>query len=224
VDVTPTLIGAAVAVVLALIVIAAVVSVRGERRRRDTLRRWADTHGWAYVERPSVDWWRRLPGYDRRGVTLMLSGIIDGFAVSVAEYAYTETRTSTTPGSDSTTSTRTTHRFVVVVVRLPWAGPTVEVVSRHGLSKLGRALFGDRATALGYEPFDRAFRIASKDPDGARRLIGRRLADAHLAGWVPAWSLRGAELLTYRSGWLGEPDRIPETAAPLVRVATLLGR
>ncbi len=223
----PVLIVAAVALLLALIVVAAVVTARRERQRREALRQWAVQHGWTYTERPAADWVSRLPGRNRRGVSLMLSGVVARYPVSVAEYSYTQTSTSTTRNADGTSSTSTsstTYHFVVVVVRLPWPGPSIEVQPRHGLSKLGRAIFGDRATAIGYEPFDRAFRIAAKDPAAARRLVGPVLAGEHIAGRVPAWSLHGAELLTYRSGRLDDPAGIPDVAAPLIRVATLLGR
>jgi len=225
VDFRPVLIVAAIAAFVALVVVAAVVSVRRDRRRRKALRQWAARYGWAYVERPATDWPARLPGHNRRGVSLVVSGVVDRYPVSVADYSYTQTSTSTTGSSSSSmSSTTTTYHFVVVVVRLARPGPTVAVQPRHGLSKLGRAIFGDSATALGYEPFDRAFRVVSKEPAAARQLIGPVLAGEHVAGRVPQWSLRGAELLTYRQGRLGDPAGIPDLARPLVRVATLLGR
>ena len=110
----------------------------------------------------------------------MLSGVVDTYPVSVAEYSYTRTSTSTTRNADGTSSTSTsstTYHFVVVVVRLPRPGPSVEVQPRHGLSKLGRAIFGDRATAIGYEPFDRAFRICGQGSRG-RTASGRSGARA----------------------------------------------
>jgi hypothetical protein len=227
VNLWPALIAVAVATLVALLVVAIVVSVRRERRRRAALRRWAVRYGWNYVERPTAEWMSRLPGHSRRAVSLALSGVVDGYPVTVADYSYTETRTSTSYGTSSTSSsstTTTTHHLVVVVVRLPRPGPTVAVHPRHGLSKLGRAIFGDTATAIGHEPFDRAFRVSTKDPAAGRHLIGPLLAGEHLAGRVPPWSLHGAELLTYRQGRLGDPAGIPGLAAPLVRVATLLGR
>ncbi|HEU4422203.1 MAG TPA: hypothetical protein VFR67_06635 [Pilimelia sp.] len=223
----PVLIVIAVVLLVGLIVVGAVVAVRRERRRREALRQWASRYGWTYVERPTTDWWSRLPGRNRWGVSLMLSGVMGGYPVSVADYSYTDTSTSTShraDGTSSTSSSSTTYHFVVVVVRLGRPGPTIEVWPRHGLSKLGRAIFGDAAAAIGYEPFDRAFRITAKDPAAARHLVGRSLVSEHLAGRVPAWSLRGTELLTYQRGRLGDPAAIPGMAAPLVRVATLLGR
>jgi hypothetical protein len=223
VDVWPVLIAVVFALFVVLVVVMMVVSVRRERRRREALRQWATQHGWTYTERPATEWGRRLPGRSRRGVSLALSGVVNGYPVSVADYSYTETSTSTT-GTDSTRSSSTTYHFVVVVVRLPRPGPTIEVRQRHGLGKLGRRIFGDPATALGNEAFDRAFRIITKDPATARQMVGPLLAGEHVAGRVPPWSLHGAELLTYQRGRLSEPAHIPGLAAPLVRVATLLGR
>ena len=226
-NVWPALIVVAFVILVGLIVVAVVASVRHERQRREALRQWAASSGWTHAERPATDWGSRLPGRNRRGVSLALSGVVGGYPVTVADYSYTETRTSTTHGAGGTasSSTRSTvHHFVVVVVRLPRPGPPIEVQPRHGLSKLGRAIFGDRATAIGYEPFDRAFRITAKDPAVVRQLVGPLLAGEHVAGQVPQWSLHGAELLTYQRGRLGDPALIPGLAAPLVRVATLLGR
>jgi hypothetical protein len=46
----------------------------------------------------------------------------------------------------------------------------------------------------------------------------------HVAGRVPGWSLADRDLLTWRSGQIRSPDQIGMLAAPLVRVAQLLGR
>jgi len=219
------LIGVGCAVLVALIVVGIVVSVRRDRRRRAALRQWAAAHGWTYTERPSVEWARRLPGTRSRGLTLMLSGVVDGYPVSVADYYYQTESTSSASSTTGTTSTSTTtHHLVVVAVRLGRAGPTVGVAPRHGLSKLGRAIFGEGRTAIGYEPFDKEFKVTAKDPAAARQLIGPALAAEHLAGRVPAWSLKGTDLLTFHQGRLTDPARIPELVGPLVRVAMLFGR
>jgi hypothetical protein len=223
----PVLCALAVAAVVALVVVAVVLSARRERRRREALRLWATRHEWTYAESPPTDWARRLPGGNRRGVSLVLSGMHDTYPVSVAEYHYSTTSTSTSSNADGTSSTSTsttTHRFIVVVVRLSQPGPAVEVQPRHALSKLGRAMFGDKPTAIGYEPFDRAFRILTKDPAAGRYLVGPALASAHVAGQVPPWSLYGTELMTYQPGHLRDPARIPDLVAPAIRIANLLGR
>ena len=221
-DIGTVLIGVGCAALVALIVVGIVVSVRKDRRRRAALRQWAGRHGWTYTEKPSVDWARRLPGTRSRGLTLMLSGVVDGYPVGVADYYY-RTESTSGVGSNSSTTT-TTHYLVVVAVRLGRPAPTVGVAPRHGLSRLGRAIFGEGKAAIGYEPFDREFKVSARDPAAARQLIGPALAAEHLAGRVPAWSLKGADLLTFHPGRLIDPSRIPDLVGPLVRVATLLGR
>ena len=113
---------------------------------------------------------------------------------------------------------------VVVVVRLGRPYPLIAVDSRGAFSKLGRKLFGDGQAATGNDEFDRRFRIATKEPAIARQVVGPQLIAAHLAGTVPAWTVSGPELLTYREGTIDRPDRIPVLAEPTLRIADLLGR
>jgi hypothetical protein len=211
----PVFVALGVAALAALVV----TSVRAERRRRERIRQWAARNGWTVTERPAVDWGTRLPGGNRRGVSLLVSGVVSGWPVGVAEYSY-QTTSSDSDGSSSTT----THRYTVTVVRLAVSYPPLAVVSRGALSRLGRAVFGDKAAATGHDAFDRQFRVQARDPALARTLLGPALIAEHLAGRVPAWSLAGRDLLTWRSGWIKEPDQIATLAAPLVRVAELLGR
>jgi hypothetical protein len=84
-------------------------------------------------------------------------------------------------------------------------------------------MFGDNATATGHDSFDRRFRVQATDPAYAWSLVGPALITEHLAGTVPEWTLAGRDLLTWQSGALTDPRRIPSLAAPLVR-ADLLGR
>lgn len=207
---------------VALLVVLIVFSVRQERRRMAALRAWASAHGWRIVDRPRAEWTSRMPGRERRGVRLALVGPYDGHQVSVAEYQYTTTSTTGSGSSASTSST--TYHYLVVVVHLEVPGETIAVQRRGGLSKLGRSIFGDRPTALGDEAFDSQWRVSAPDPATVRRYIGPMLAQEHIAGRVPHWSLQGTELITYERGRLDDPARIPALADPLVRVARLLGR
>ncbi|MEH1130656.1 hypothetical protein [Micromonospora sp. CPCC 206061] len=223
----PVMIGLGLVLLIAFVVVATVLGVRHERRRRAALRDWARRHGWRYVEEPRVDWMSRMPGTSRRRVTLALTGVLNGREVTVADYSYIRSSTSTTTGADghsSTSTSSTTHHFVVVVVSLPEPGPTLAVERRGGLSKLGRAILGDKPTALGDEQFDSKFRLTGPDPDTIRRYVGPALVAEHIAGRVPPWSLYGSQLLTYYEGSIDDPERIPAFAEPLVRVAHLLGR
>jgi hypothetical protein len=107
-------------------------------------------------------------------------------------------------------------------VRLRRPGPTIAVVRRGAMSRLGRSLFGDRATAIGYEPFDRAYRVTAGDPRVVRSVLGRDLVAEQVAGWLPDWSLYGDELLAFQEGRIGEPTSIPAQFGPLLRVADLV--
>ncbi|WP_433211541.1 hypothetical protein ACQP00_50700 [Dactylosporangium sp. CS-047395] len=212
---------ACVGAVFVLVIILAVIGRRRERQRRELLEVWAVRNRWQYVPRPPNEWWRRLPGRNSRGVALALSGQLGGRPVSVGEYSYTTT--STTSGADGTTSTSSqTHHFVVWVVRVRGSWPALSVHRRGAMSRFGRTLFGDRATALGHEAFDSAFRISADRPEMVRTVFGQALVAEHLAGRLPDWSLRGDELMVVESGRLTEPDAIPARFGPLVRVADLL--
>ena len=217
-DVSALVVGAVLCMgaVLAVVIPFAIVAQRREKARQQALALWATQHEWQVVPKPHVDWGRRLPGGNKRGVSLALSGVVGGRPVTIAEYSYT---TATT--TNGTTST-TTHHFVLHVVVLREPMPTVAVYRRGGMSKLGRALFGDKATALGYEPFDRVYRVSAADPRLVRSVLLPALVTEHVAGRLPDWSLQGRELLSFRTGRIDDPATIPAELAPLVRVADLI--
>jgi hypothetical protein len=200
-----------IVVILGSIALAAFVA-RRERARREVLTDWATAHGWQTQLRPQLGFERRLPGRNRRGVSLAMSGLIDDRPVTVAEYSYTTT----------SNRTRTTHRYVIAVVQLREPRPSIGVYRRGALSKFGRALFGDRSTAIGYEPFDRDFRVTAEHPGDVPSVLGADLVHAHIDGQLPDWSLVGTELLTFRPGRIDDPASIPDQVLPLLRVADLL--
>jgi hypothetical protein len=206
-------------VVLGLVAVLIVVAVRRERARRRLIEGWALRNGWGVVRNPRVAWTARLPGGNRRGVSLLVHGTLHGRPVVVADYSYT-----TTTGAGDSSST-TTHRFLVVAVGLPVPYPELAVVRRGPVSRLGRALFGEGATEIGVADFDRDFRVRTAHAELSRPLVGPVLVKEHLAGLLPEWSVAGHDLLTWRPGErITDPELIPAVAAPLVRVAELLGR
>jgi hypothetical protein len=210
-------------VIVALFVVLIVVSARHarerERQRRAWFHHWAVQNGWVLTVKPSVMWTSRLPGQSRSGVTLMMSAVMHGRPVSVAEYVY-----YTTSSDSSGSSTTTAHHLLVTAVQLPGHYPTVAVHPRGALSKLGHAMFGNES-AIGHHDFDRRFRIRTKDPASARTLFGPALVAEHLAGRIPSsWSVAGRDLLTWQSGQLTDPHQVPALALPLLYLAGLLGR
>jgi len=212
--------GVLVVGLIVLVIVFAVVAARKERARKEGLVGWARANGWSYLQRPASNWPARLPGHNKRGVTLALTGVVNGRTVSVGEYQYTTTSSSGPNGQ----TTSTTHHFVVVALRLPYAYPPLSVQRRGVFSKLGRSLFGDGKTATGNPAFDEQFKVSTKEPGSVPSLVGPSLILAHLAGQVPAWSVVGDELLTYFEGSIRDPNQIPGWSASLIRVADLLGR
>lgn len=200
-----------------LLIVAVVSSARSERERVDRVHQWAAAHGWRVDRPPHAPWTPRLPGRNSRGVGVSVTGYLGGRWVTVAEYSY-----QTSDGGDS--GGTTTHRFVVTVVHLDRPFPPLSVRPQGSWALLGRALFGDRPTATGNPLFDYAFRVDAGDPAYAEAMVGPHLIAAHVAGAVPRWSLDGTDLLTYVPNVrLTDPRAIPGYAAPLLRVADLLG-
>jgi hypothetical protein len=211
------MIGAAVlGGIIALVVVLVRNSQQQERVRKAVIWDWAVAHGWGFIEATRAPWTARLPGRNSRGLGVSLTGHIGGRWVTVSEYSYQTT-------SDNST---TTHYFIAVVAQLDQMYPPIDVQQRGLFSQFGRALFGDKPTATGNVLFDSQFRIDTADPVYAKRMVTPRLIEAHIARAVPFWSLVGTELLTYvsTSGKLRDPNSIPGYAAPLLRVAALLGR
>jgi hypothetical protein len=212
----------AAALAVAVLVVPALMMTAAARYRptvqwRQRVADWAMRNGWKAEVRPKVDWTERLPGRNRWGVTMLLSGTTGGHEVAVGNYTYT-TIVETKPPNIRT-------RFLVVsVVRLPAPTPSVTLYRRGPASKLGRYLLGGSFIATGNADFDRKFRILSKHRKEATALFGPTLIAEHLAGRLPMWSLRDGLLLSYTDGQFRNPAEAPRTVAPLVRVADLLGR
>jgi hypothetical protein len=222
---------AAVAVVAPVIAVVVVLvrTTAAERDRIARIERWAHENDWYVRHRPEAGWTDRLPGRNRRGLSLVVRGSAHGYPVAVAEYSYATTTTTTTPtttpnGTGRTTTSTTTHHYVVTALGLGAAHPPTAVLARGAVSRLGRALFGERPTAVGHPEFDRRFRVRTDHPDVARSLLGPALVGEHLAGTVPLWDLAGHDLMTWEPGRIDDPRWIPARADALVRVAMLLGR
>jgi hypothetical protein len=210
---------------VALLVVSSVAAARRERERREKLAQWAALRGWAFTLKPSVAWTNRVAGRNRHGVTLALSGVVDGLPVSVAEYHYTETHSTTSvnaEGRSTSSSSSTTRHYVVATVRLPHPLPTVTVAPRGALSRMARSVLGPGETSTGQADFDRAFRIKTDQPDLVRAWCTPALQTAHLTGQIPAWSLARGELLCSTAGRINDPETIPTMIAPALRVAALL--
>jgi hypothetical protein len=203
-------------------------AVERQNARLATLSSWAAAYGWQFYHRPQVSWSGRLPQGDRRAVLMAMVGMIGGRPVTVAEYTYVEEHMHHMTGIHDVHGgpghrSETSYHLVVAIVYLRQPGPSMTVFRRGGLSRLGRGLFGDGATAIGNEPFDRDYRLRAHDAAQARAVMTPELVHAQVAGHVPAyWSLAGNELLAYRHGRVADPNTIPAEVAPLQWLADRL--
>lgn len=203
----------------ALLIALVPIAIRKERERKDRIREWAAAQGWSFQERASAAWTGRVPGRNRRGIGVTVTGRMSGRWVSVSEYSY-----ETTTHSGETTTT-TTHHYIVAVALLDRPHPPLSVRRRGLVSVFGRALFGDKPTATGNALFDARFRIDAANPAHAKAMVSPALVAAHIAGAVPQWTLYGNELLTYTpiSGRIKDPLLIPWYAGQISQVADLFG-
>jgi hypothetical protein len=209
------------ALLIAVLIVGLVVAHRNERERLRRIARWAADHGWAIVQDPAVDWSCQLPGGRGARVPLLVHAWLGDFTVGVADYTYT-TVTHSNNANGGTSTTTVTHALLVTAIRLPQRLPAIAVVRRGALSRLGRAMFGDGASATGNAEFDRRFRIRTRHPDLAHALVGPALIAEHLAESIPTWSLADHDLLTWQAGRISDPAQIPALVEPLMRVARLL--
>ncbi|MGW4533788.1 hypothetical protein ACWEOI_22855 [Nocardia sp. NPDC004340] len=195
---------------LLLMLIYGIKQSNADRARKERLWRWAVANGWQFQEHAVAPWTDRLPGRNRRGLGVMVTGVIGGHWVTIAEYTFT--------------ATDSTEHYVVVRIMLDRPHPSVAVQRRGLASQFGRALFGDKPTATGNVLFDSRYTITASDRSQVKAMVGQPLIDAHIHGWLPSWSLVGNELLTYMTaGKLQDPNQILACASPLLRVADLLG-
>jgi len=211
---------------IGLTVLASVAQKRRLERWRFEVRGWAKQNGWHADFAPQVDWPERLPGRNRRGMTMLLTGGVGGHQAAVGNYTYTTTSSSTSTDANGMTSTSTTTHHHHLVVTAVWVRTPVSMTlhQRGAFSKLGRRLFGDGEAATGHAEFDRRFRLESRTPDAARALFGPALVHEYLTGRPPLWSLHGGVLLAHQTGQVKDPGTVPGLVAPLIRVADLLGR
>jgi hypothetical protein len=186
----------------------------GVRHRRwAQLRAWAHANAWTIVAKPVVDWGARLPGGNKHGVTLALTGSVGGRRTSVGEYSFEESVT-TRAGT-----TITTHEYVVLVLHLDRPSGYLGVLPCEVLERWGRSLLGVGAP-LGDDAFDDRHRVVGDPATAAYELPGELVA-AHIAGAVPPWTLYGTELVTWYPGRI-DLDHLGEQVGPLHLVARLL--
>jgi len=177
------------------------------RKRIERLRTWAATNRWTYTasDRSLVDFSRGQPfgvGRSKRATEIM-AGPFEGFAGLSFTYRWTT-------GSGKSSTTHTAH---IVAVRLPAFLPTLELTPDGFGAKLAK-LVGAQDIQFESDEFNRAFRVASSDPQVAHAIVHPRLMERMLRddSRGTCWRIEGTWILTWASG-----------STDLDRLATHLG-
>jgi MYXO-CTERM domain-containing protein len=202
---------------LGLAVLAVLWGRRVRRRQWERTQTWAQQHGWAAIPRPPVDWWRRLPGANPRGITHMLSGAIRERPVHVAAYEVTDVSFDAQGGTTSNT-----NHYTVVVTSLSRPLPEIVVEPRRGLARLKNRVAGPGNAGSGDPAFDRDFRIRTSAPHAVAHWCTPEVRAAHASGHVLLpWSVQGRELLHYTRGAM-ELTSVISYASSLVWLAEVI--
>jgi hypothetical protein len=220
---------------------------RSNQQEQATAERWAAQNGWGVSRDASLPFEIGGPEDGQGQAAILLHTIVDGRPVAVADYWYRRWHNS---WDSDAANRRQMVRRTVTTVRLPQSYPRMSVKRRTGGGGWGafNAVFGAIGRAsdpvnaalgsfqrkvlgpkteeltLGYPSFDEQFEIQATDPDLARRLIGRPLADELVAGRAPTWTVQGLDLYTLQGSSPIVPEEIPAQLSSLLRVADLLGR
>jgi hypothetical protein len=176
-------------------------------KRREGLQKWAAVNGWTYTssDRSLVDFSRMQPfgvGHSKKA-TEVLAGRYDRLSALSFTYRWTT-------GSGKSATTHTAH---VVGVVLPAYLPTVEVTPDGFGAKLAK-LVGAQDIQFESDDFNRAFRVASSDPQVAHAIVHPRLMERMLRDDAlgSAWRIEGTWILTWATG-----------STDLDRLASMLG-
>jgi hypothetical protein len=170
---------------------------------------WALARGWTPREGGRDPAWKtRLP----RGVDGQVDLQIDGAS---PRHGFTLVHLQKHTVTYAATAVVIEIDFTVVVVYLPTVHPYTEIRRR--------SLFRRPSTSdtIGYAEFDKKFRVLTKASDGAAAVISTALAEAHLNGDVPLWTLRDNELICHS---IGKPEAktLDATLGRALRVAELI--
>jgi hypothetical protein len=183
------------------------------QRYRNDVATWAGARGWRFYKGAGGRTWTSpLPRVSaseiKSQVELQVDGIRDGYQFTLV-YAIVTIRCYNKTGLPTMDIGST-----AVIVRLPSAYPTVEI-------KPKKLKFLPVNGGIGHAAFDKKFRVHTSAPGGPAAIVCTQLAEAHVAGEVPLWSLREQELMCPVRGEIRIKD-LDSTLDRAVRVAKLL--
>jgi len=193
------------ALIAALAALALAVYWRHRRsvQRREALFVFATSRGWSFrvAEDALAQQWVGTPfgEGDRRKVTNVVRGTVDGHPLTAFDYQYETTSSSSSSGSGQQGSTQ---RFSVVVLGMPAYLPTVEVTPESLVDRVGSAVGVARDLELESEDFNRRYRISAYDPKFASDVLTPRTMELLLGRPSLAFRIQGTDIVSWQPGSL----------------------
>jgi hypothetical protein len=217
--------GVAVVVVIAVLGVAAIAAIlwlvwRAEQKRTAALRAFVTAHGLTYTERDDRQCAREGSPFgigDTRRATHVVNGrdTLSGSPVTRDFVAFDYSYVTTSSNGKSTT--RTTHHYAVLVVRLPTWLPTVQVTEENVFHRIG-GLLGFEDITLESEDFNRRFRVTADDRKLAYDVLPARTMEALMGRKDVALRIQNSELIAWDGGRIdpeGLAGRLATSAALL---------
>lgn len=175
------------------------VSYHQNKKRREAMQAFAHTYGWDWTQEDG-SFARRWEGQPfGRGSSRKARNIVAGqhrdVNMVVFDYSYV-TRTSGANNSSSSS----THKFTVWVIRMRAALPHLELGPEGVFGGRVAAAFGMADLQVGDEAFDRAYKVRSDDEEFGRAVLHEGMR-AFLLGY-PSTQLRfdGNSLVCWEKG------------------------
>lgn len=174
---------------------------RRDQARQEALRTWAFGRGWRtwpggeggpLFEHPGLTLLER--GHSRR-CGCLIRGNLEGLPLNLFDYRYV-----TGHGKN-----RTTHRYAVAVLVLPFPVRALRIRPENAFDKVGE-LFGAEDINFESAEFSRRFHVAAADRKWAYDIIHARMMEYLLAapgGW--ALEMGSHELAAFRRGYADVP-------------------
>ncbi len=173
------------------------------------------TAGRTAGRQPLIGNWQGTPfdAGDHRQVKNVLTGLFNGHQMVAFDYSY-QTHTTDSKGRRTTT----THKFGVVVLRLPGALPHLEVTHEGIFGGAVANAFGFRDLQFESEQFNRAFRVKADDERFGHAVITPRMMEMLLARGEIGWRFEGNSLIGWDKG-AHDPTEVLNRLALLDQVA-----
>lgn len=189
---------------IGLVIWLVIWSIRQEKKRRETLRVFAEGNGFEFLEKAADPQALGLPmiglfkaGHSRH-TSNILSGAFEGSAVRVFDYRYTT-------GSGKNSSTH--HQTVVAVETGGALLPSFTLARENFFHKIGQAFGYQDIDFDDFPEFSKKYLLRGEDEEAIRDLFDVRIIDAYENGLACNVELRDGWLFVYQAGRRMKPEQ-----------------